>query len=140
MQLINVLSATYTAIDGWLDLSIEADLGNGAVTIPFTYAPGDTNGLGPQVAAWLAANPEFPIGDYVPPTDLAPVSIDAVKTEASRRIAATGLGWMVEREVSGGAPIPQAVKDACARIRERSNAIETLDPIPRDFTDDKYWR
>ena len=63
-----------------------------------------------------------------------------VKAEAARRIAETGIGWMVEREVSGGAPIPQAVKDACALIRERSNAIETLDPIPPDLTDDKYWR
>ena len=40
MQLISVLSATYAAIDGWFDLSIEADLGKGTVTIPFTYAPG----------------------------------------------------------------------------------------------------
>lgn len=63
-----------------------------------------------------------------------------VKAEAARRIAETGVGWMVEREVSGGAPIPQAVKDACALIRERSNAIEMLDPIPYDLTDDKYWR
>jgi hypothetical protein len=136
MQLINVISATYTAVDGWLDLSIEADLGNGPETLPFTYAPGDANGLGPQVAAWLAANPGLEPAPHMPSL----VSADAVKFEAARRIAETGIGWMVEREVSGGAPIPQAIKDACALIRERSNDIETLDPIPRDFTDDKYWR
>ena len=70
----------------------------------------------------------------------APARKTGVKAEAARRITATGIGWMVEREVSGGAPIPQVVKDACALIRERSNAIETRDPIPQDFTDDKYWR
>lgn len=26
-----------------------------------------------------------------------------------------------------------------ARIRQRSNEIEALDPIPSDFTDDKHW-
>jgi len=136
MQLINVLSATYTAVDGWLDLSIEADIGNGTETLPYTYAPGESHGLGPQVAAWLAANPGLKPAPYA----LQPVGRDAVKKEAARRIAETGIGWMVEREVSGGALIPQAVKDACALIRERSNAIETLSPIPHDFTDDKYWR
>lgn len=113
------------------------------------WVDADLSGELPEVqaaasAAWtaevVAAYRAIVEAAYVPPTDLAPVSIDAVKTEASRRIASTGLGWMVEREVSGGAPIPQVVKDACALIRERSNAIETLDPIPHDFTDDKYWR
>lgn len=75
MQLINVLSATYTAIDGRLDLSIEADLGNGTETLPYTYAPGETHGLGPQVAAWLSANPDFPIGAYVPPPDPEPAPL-----------------------------------------------------------------
>lgn len=72
MQLIDIISATYTATDGWLDVSIEADIGNGVETLPFTYVPGDPHGLGPQVGAWLAEHPDFPIGEYVEPEAPAP--------------------------------------------------------------------
>jgi hypothetical protein len=67
MKLVNIISANATAVDGAFDLQILADLGDGEKEYPFTYAPGDPHGLGPQVAAWLAAHPDLPIGEYVPP-------------------------------------------------------------------------
>jgi hypothetical protein len=76
----------------------------------------------------VAVDPVFP-----------PATVADVKEEARRRIEATGLPWMVQREVSGGAAIPQDVKDACAAIRTASDMIEIMEPIPDDFMDDKYW-
>ncbi len=51
--------------------------------------------------------------------------IDAIKAQCAEAIEATGIAWMAQRELSGGAPIPQAVKDACAAYRARSNDLET---------------
>lgn len=68
-----------------------------------------------------------------------PITVDEVKAEARRRIEATGLPWMAEREISGGDPVPDSVKRRCAEIRAASNTLEALGSIPLDFTDDKYW-
>ena len=68
MQLITVDSGQETAVEGILELSLEADLGSGQETLPFTYNPADTSGLTPQVTAWLAANPSFTPDSYVPPS------------------------------------------------------------------------
>jgi len=35
----------------------------------FVSRPDDPFGLGPDVRAWLAANPNYPVSEYVPPTD-----------------------------------------------------------------------
>ena len=66
--------------------------------------------------------------------------IAGIKAEARRRIEATGLPWMVEREVSGGDPVPQTVKDQAAAIRAASDALEAMDPIPADYADDGHWQ
>lgn len=47
-----------------------------------------------------------------------------VRYKCAELIAATGIAWMVQREVSGGKPIPQSVKDLCASYRARSNELE----------------
>jgi hypothetical protein len=69
MKLVNIISATATAVAGAFDLQIVADLGDGEKEYPFTYSPDDQHGLGPQVGAWLAAHPGFPIAEYVPPPE-----------------------------------------------------------------------
>lgn len=68
MQLINVISASHTGVEGVIDLVLEADIGTGQETLPFTYSPADPYGLSPLVGAYLEAHPELEIGDYVPPT------------------------------------------------------------------------
>lgn len=50
--------------------------------------------------------------------------LDMVRNECALAIDATGIRWMVEREVSGGKPVPRSVKDACAQLRAKSNALE----------------
>jgi hypothetical protein len=47
-----------------------------------------------------------------------------IRHKCAELIAATGIDWMVQREVSGGKPIPQDVKDLCASYRARSNELE----------------
>jgi hypothetical protein len=47
-----------------------------------------------------------------------------VRFKCAEAIAATGIDWMVQREVSGGKPVPQSVKDLCAAYRARSNELE----------------
>lgn len=68
MKLITVNSATKTSTAGLLELSITADLEDGAgeQVLPFGYAPGDPYGLGPAVQAWMEAHPDFPVAAYVP--------------------------------------------------------------------------
>ncbi|MEG6510087.1 hypothetical protein V6C03_14040 [Methyloligella sp. 2.7D] len=65
--------------------------------------------------------------------------IAGIKREAGRRIEQAMPRWMIDREVSGGAAIPQAAKDEAAAIRARSDAIEAMDPLPEDFADDACW-
>jgi hypothetical protein len=48
-----------------------------------------------------------------------------VRYKCAELIAATGIDWMVQREVSGGKPVPQAVKNQCAAYRTRSNDLES---------------
>lgn len=48
-----------------------------------------------------------------------------IRHQCSQAISATGIDWMVQREVSGGKPIPQSVKDECASYRNRSNELES---------------
>lgn len=48
-----------------------------------------------------------------------------IRYKCADLITATGIDWMVQREVSGGKPIPQAVKDQCAAYRTRSNELES---------------
>ena len=131
MQLINVLSATYTAIDGRLDLSIEADLGNGTETLPYTYAPGETHGLGPQVATWLAANPGLEPAPYVPPPV---VILPRSKRQINAALILSGLTTEPETWMDGIlANIPDPVTRALA-LNDRRNApyYERSNPLFND--------
>ncbi len=69
-----------------------------------------------------------------------PPTVQDVKDEAARRLAPTD--WQVLKSVeSGDGPAISAdLRKARALIRERSNEIEALDPIPADYRDEKYWR
>ena len=84
MQLISVQSIKRTETPGALDLILTADIGRGNETLPFTYTPGDPFGLSPSVAAFLEANPSFPIGAYVPPE---PIVLDPFDTITLRSLA-----------------------------------------------------
>lgn len=73
MELISVDGAKHTASEGMIELSITADLDDGAGTvaaIPYGWNQNlrDPHGLYPQVDAWMAAHPDFQIADYVAPT------------------------------------------------------------------------
>lgn len=57
--------------------------------------------------------------------DLRAGAVAAVKAVARGLITETGLPWMVEREVSGGAVIPADVKAEAQRIRDASEIVET---------------
>lgn len=61
----------------------------------------------------------------------------AIKAEAQRRIRASGLGWMVEREMSGGKPVPDSIKTFAAAVRAACNQLEASDAD--DVTDDRHW-
>ena len=62
-----------------------------------------------------------------------------VRQKAKEGIEALGLGWMVEREISGGKKIPKAVKAAAAKLRAESNdkeaQIKTFALAARDDDD-----
>ena len=47
-----------------------------------------------------------------------------IRYNCAQCITATGIDWMVQREVSGGKPVPQSVKDECAAYRAKSNDLE----------------
>ncbi len=44
---------------------------------------------------------------------------------------------MVERAATGGKPVPQAISDYAAAVRDASNTMES-DP-PADYRADKHW-
>jgi len=73
MKLLMVYSAKHHA-SGNIDMQIRAEIGGAALDIPFSYRAGDAEGLGPDLDAWWAANPAFPIANADPPPD--PTVID----------------------------------------------------------------
>lgn len=103
------------------------------------------------VTAWELAGNE--IAAYAPP---APLAAD-VKAEAYRRIVALAPEWkqrnMIARGVelvrvgeSNWTDVQQAEVNAMDAIwatikdiREASDALETMDPIPVDYADDSRW-
>lgn len=58
--------------------------------------------------------------------DSAKFALAFIKQNCKEAIEATGIGWMAERELSGGKPIPDEVKQKCAFLRNKSNEIEQL--------------
>lgn len=66
MNLVTIKAAKQSRITGWLELTVTADLGEGAQDYPYTYNPAENEGLNPDVTAWLMANSAFPIADADP--------------------------------------------------------------------------
>lgn len=50
--------------------------------------------------------------------------IAEIKRACQQAIEATGLAWMVERQVSGGKEVPEEVKIQCAEYRDKSDLLE----------------
>lgn len=95
-----------------------------------------------------------PDGDFPPPP---PITTDMVKQEAGRRILAIAPEWQQRNMLArvaellriGEANLNAAEQAELAAIeaiwttikglRAKSNALEAINPIPLDYTDDKYW-
>jgi len=85
------------------------------------------------------------------------VTIDAIKAEAKRRILGIAPEWKQRNMLARAAELLRigepnwtpsqqaevAAMDAAwadiEAIRAKSDAIEAMQPIPLDYTDDKYW-
>lgn len=74
------------------------------------------------------------IASYLNP----PTTAQDIKEEARRRIDEIVPRWMIDREVLGGDPVPQELKDEAERIRLKSDELEAL--LPKDFTNDEHWQ
>jgi len=93
MQLISVDSARHSEAEGAVALTITADLDDGAgnQSLPFGWVVGDPHGLGPQVDAWMAAHPDFPIAAYVAPTPSTnPADYDLSKRQICAALILSG--------------------------------------------------
>lgn len=95
------------------------------------------------------------VPDWTPP-QLIPTA-NMVKQEAGRRIVAIAPGWQQRNMLAriaellriGEANLSAAEQADLAAIeaiwttikglRAKSNVLEAMDPIPLDYTDDKYW-
>jgi hypothetical protein len=58
--------------------------------------------------------------------DSAELALALTKQSCKDAIEATGISWMVERELSGGKAVPDEVKQKCALFRSKSNETEKL--------------
>lgn len=134
-ELIEVHSVNYGPAPDILHLDITARFGEEDLRVPFTYIGTDPYGLNPEITAWLMSNPGHPIGAYVAPT----ITVEDVKYETKARIADSGITWMLEREMTGGDPVPQAIKDYLAAVRATGTALEAMEPIPQDYRFDHRW-
>ncbi|MDK1386786.1 hypothetical protein QN224_15355 [Sinorhizobium sp. 8-89] len=63
----------------------------------------------------------------------------SIRAEAERRIKATGYEQWRVRSLATGAPIPRPIQYLKMQIEFVAEKLEALNPIPGDFTDDKYW-
>lgn len=87
---------------------------------------------------WIVVDAPLPM-EPAPSEPEPELTVDAVKTEAYRRINVVVPDWMIARAVWGGDPIPEAVKAYAQAVREASDEIEAMDLIPADYADDGYW-
>ena len=63
--------------------------------------------------------------------------IEMIKNACKTAIEDTGIAWMVEREVTGGKPVPQSVKEQCASYRALNADLETkINALVNQATDD----
>lgn len=65
------------------------------------------------------------------------VSVPDVKAWAGRILRYTD--WYVTRQQEGGAAVPDNVLAYRQAVRDASNDIEAMSPIPSDYRDPKYW-
>jgi len=95
------------------------------------------------------------VPDWTPP-QLIPTA-DMVKQEASRRIVAIASEWQQRNMLARSAELLrigeanlnaaeqadlvaiEAIWTTIKGLRAKSNVLEAMDPIPPDYTDDKYW-
>jgi hypothetical protein len=121
--------------DGRVDYDIEARTPKrDRMRMPYTYDPTDAHPLTLALTEWRAAHPNHAIA----PADS--VTVEQVKQEAARRIRALIPRWKMERALSGGKAIPAADQKAAQAVRNASDRIEKMNPIPADYTNDRYWR
>jgi hypothetical protein len=123
----------------------------------------DGRRVSPAYAGWKNED-GYSLVEYVPPPSPEPTpeqilaqQIEAVKAEAMRRILEICPEWK-QRNLTAQAAIlaekgranwsaeelsnwnaGKAIWDQIAAIRECSDIIELMDPIPEDFTENKYW-
>ncbi|MFD2343003.1 hypothetical protein GHK62_16095 [Sinorhizobium terangae] len=62
-----------------------------------------------------------------------------IRAEADRRIKATGYEQWRVRSLATGSPIPKSIQFSKMQIEFVAEKLEQLNPIPGDFTDDRYW-
>ena len=70
------------------------------------------------------------------PAELVVTAIE-VKAHAGRLLSYSD--WYVMRQQEGGAEAPAEILAYRQAVRDASGTIETMDPIPADFRDPKYW-
>lgn len=71
------------------------------------------------------------------PKEVRVVTALEVKAWAGRLLSYTD--WVVVKALDTGALADPLILAKRQAIREASNTIEAMDPIPADFTDPKYW-
>jgi len=147
---MNYRNPIYTA-DGAIDCEIEhPDYG----WIPFTAREDDAEKHGRDLFA--ALTDAGGIAPYVPP-EPDPITAQQVKDEAYRRIVIICPEWK-QRNLTAQASIlaekgranwtaeelaaweaGEAIWSEIATIRAKSDELELMDPIPQDYTEDKWW-
>jgi len=143
-------NARYNA-DGSIDCEIEHPVYG---WIPFTATPNDPEDYGRELFAII--NSSGSAVPYIAP-DPAPITTRQIKAEAYRRIVIICPEWK-QRNLTAQASIlaekgranwtteelaaweaGEAIWSEIAAIRAKSDEIELMDPIPQDYTEDKWW-
>jgi len=147
---MNYRNAQYTA-DGRIDCEVNHPKFG---WIPFTTDPNDSEKLGRDLFAKITN--AGGIAPYVPP-EPAPITAQQVKDEAYRRVITICPEWK-QRNLTAQASIlaekgrdnwtteelaaweaGEAIWSEISAIRAKSDELELMDPIPQDYTEDKWW-
>lgn len=133
--LLGVVSGEHLP-DGRIDFVVDIEISGVKKRVPYTYEAGDPDPITVQLTDWLKRNAK--IAAALPYRETVVTSED-VKREAARRIRLLVPRWKMERALTGGKPIPAADQKAAQAVRDASDRIEKMNPIPVDYTDDRYW-
>jgi hypothetical protein len=154
---------------GFFDSGIHSDMPQDAVAITEdqyqdAFAHVSAGGIlqvadGNLILAQLPEKPgdnyiwDEPAGNWVE----VPITAEQIKAEAHRRIVAIIPGWQQRNLTAQAAQLAekgranwtaeelaawdagQAIWDQVKAIREASNLIEAMEPIPTDYADNGYW-